>query len=169
MLEKTITMRVLEWFFSHPTTEVGLRELSRELDISLPSVSQAINELEEKNLVLIKTRRPMARITANKHTTFTRMKRLYNLERLYHSNLVDAIQDAHPTTQAVICFGSYSRGEDDETSDIDIAITTPEDGAFDVRPYEKDLKRTIHIVNYTKAPKLLRQNIQNGIILQGAL
>lgn len=169
MLEKTIDMRVLHWFFTHPTTPTGLRELTRALDVSLPSVSNAINELEQHELVTVHARKPVARIQANRNTAFIRAKRIANLEQLYTSQLIDAIQDAHPSAHAIICYGSYARGEDDEKSDIDIAVTTPVNPDFTTEPYETRLHRTIHLTSLHNAPELLVKNINNGVIMQGAL
>src|SRR3989344_8476567 len=45
-----------------------------------------------------------------------------NLERIYGSQLIQEIHQQLPNTRAIILFGSYRKGDDIETSDVDIAV-----------------------------------------------
>ena len=74
----------------------------------------------------------------------------------------------------IILFGSYSRGEDTEESDIDLYIETPskiKDACLG--PFENKLKRNIQIFNYNNMNNIrgpeLKNNIINGIKLNGEL
>lgn len=171
MIQKTITQEVLEWFFEHPTTETGLRELSRKLNASLPSTSNAIKKLELEQLVITKSKRPIAKIIANRNNAyFKQLKRWHNLQRLYDSGLIDALKSAHPQSEAIICFGSYSSGDDDEKSDIDIAIFSPSKKEINVRAYETKLGKNIQIIGILPTTnENLKANIRNGVIMDGAL
>ena len=72
---------------------------------------------------------------------------------------------------AIILFGSVSKGEDVEESDIDIFMQCKETNLkLDV--FERALSRKIQIHfadDFNKLSKELRNNIMNGIVLKGYL
>ena len=172
MIEKNTTQLILTHFFDFPTASIHLRELSRKTGFSMPTILSAIDKLRKENLVTIKKERAWTMLEANAQDKgFIRSKRLHNLEALYETGLVDALQEKAPGVQAIICFGSYSRGEDIETSDIDIALVGAKEFRIPLDIYEKRLKRTIslHWITMEKARPEFRNNIYNGMILEGAL
>src|SRR3989338_9228307 len=123
MVEKNNIQKVLSYFFMFPTREIHLRELSRIIKLSMPAILSAVNQLKREQLVEVRKGRVLTIVKArNENTLFVRLKRLHNLENLYLSGLVDTIYSVYKRPRAIICFGSYSRGDDIETSDIDIAI-----------------------------------------------
>jgi predicted nucleotidyltransferase len=68
-------------------------------------------------------------------------------------------------------YGSASRGEDIESSDIDLYVQTG-DAEVDLTEYEDSLNRNIelHVEDeLEKYPKELRNNIANGIVVYGYL
>ena len=69
-------------------------------------------------------------------------------------------------------FGSYSRGEDTITSDIDLAVIGRKEKSTRIEEYEKILKRKI-IINFYPSfkniHKHLKESILNGIILSGSV
>jgi len=68
-------------------------------------------------------------------------------------------------------FGSYSRGEDIENSDIDIAIIGRKK-QIDLTEFEKILNRKINIItfnNFKEIHKNLKENLFNGITLTGGI
>ena len=74
---------------------------------------------------------------------FIRMKRIYNLNSLYLAGLVDFLVKEYNNPEAIICFGSYSKGEDFEKSDIDIAIINGKEKDIALEKFEKNLGRKI--------------------------
>jgi predicted nucleotidyltransferase len=73
--------------------------------------------------------------------------------------------------KSIVLFGSYSRGEDIESSDIDIFVECKKE-QVNIIKFNKKLKRNIEIrfkENFNKYPKELKNNIINGIILSGFL
>ncbi len=44
MIEKNNTYKVLEFFFTYPTKEIHLRELSRQLKLSMPPILSAVKK-----------------------------------------------------------------------------------------------------------------------------
>ena len=81
--------------------------------------------------------------------------------------LVNYLHEKFPLN-VIILFGSYSRGEDIEKSDIDIALDTKEK-ILELKEFEKKLNKKINIefIDFNKISKELRDNIINGIILSG--
>lgn len=168
MIGKTTTQHVLEYFFLNPTTRVHLRELSRQTGLSMPTIITAVTKLEKEGFVNVERGRAWTFVTANRNRDFLRKKRLFNLAQLYESGLVDAlIRSCHP--QAIICFGSYSRGEDTEESDIDIAIINGKDGTLP-ETFEQALRRplSLHHPKMSRISKEFRENLRNGVVLDGA-
>jgi len=172
MIEKTTIRRMLELFFAYPTRTFHLRELSRELGLSMPTVLSTVRRLKKDGLVIVKRSRPLAQISANTDLLlFARLKRIYNLESLYLSGLVDFLYKEYRRPRAIICFGSYSRGDDTEKSDVDIAIITDLPKELDLSKFEKRLGRniSIHIINLKRISTEFKANLCNGIALEGAL
>ena len=72
---------------------------------------------------------------------------------------------------AIVLFGSASRGEDIEGSDIDLFLVAKE-REINLRKFEKKLKRKISLHfedSVSKVPKELMNNIINGIVVYGYL
>lgn len=172
MIEKNTIWKVLMMFFENPTTEFHLRELSRQLKISMPTIISTTDTLNKDCLVQKKKSRFLTTVKANaENQRFIRLKRVVNLEQIYESGLVDELIKEYNHPQAIVLFGSYSRGEDIEKSDIDIAVITNKSMSLDAAKYEKKLKRKVHVLSLTrdKMPVELFNNLMNGIILEGYL
>ena len=170
MIDRYTTQIVLDYFYVHPTEAIHLRELSRKLSISMPSVVQAMKKLEKEKLVFVERGIALTQIRALHGNEFLRLKRVYNLDSLYRCGLVDyLIESLRPV--AIVCFGSYSRGEDTEKSDIDIAVICGKDKEIDITKFEKRLCRkiSIHHVDMKRVSSEFKSNLANGIVLEGVL
>jgi predicted nucleotidyltransferase len=101
---------------------------------------------------------------------FHRTKKAHTAEALRSCGLIAYLFDAC-LPSAIILYGSASRGEDMEGSDIDLFVQSKEKKP-DLEKYEKALGRKIHILfqpDFGKLGKELRNNIINGSILYGYL
>jgi len=97
-------------------------------------------------------------------------KKILNIVNLEKSGLIDFIKNNF-MPNSIILFGSYSKGEDIDDSDIDLFIECKEE-KIDIKRFEKILKRKIQLHfknNFNSFPKELKNNIINGIILFGYL
>ena len=171
MIEKSTTQKVMEVFFENPSKEFHLRELSRLLKLSMPTIISATDKLAKERLIIKEKGKVITKVMANgKNIDFTRLKRLHNLEWIYKSSLVNHLSESYNNPKAVILFGSFSRGEDSEKSDIDIAVITNKRLNLDLPKYENILKRAInlHEVNLGKISKEFKANLLNGIVLEGS-
>ncbi len=168
-----IKERIKKYFFLHPTERLRVRQVERAVKAPLPSVIRYLKDLCKENTV---TRSIIAGVTfysANRTAQeFLSQKRLFNVEQLFSSGLLDYLRDEyyHPT---IVVFGSYARGEDIEKSDIDLYIETPSQKRIALEKFERRLERKIQLFQYESLHKIenkeLANNIINGIVLHGFL
>ena len=110
-------------------------------------------------------------VRASRNREFIIAKKYYNLKTICETGLVRFLRDKYEEPEAIILFGSYSKGEDISKSDIDIAIITKKSLDLDLSKYEKKLKRkiSIHEIQIKKAEKEFLNELANGIVLYGYL
>lgn len=171
MIEKSTIERVLEIFFENPAREFHLRELSRLLKLSMPTIISATDTLSRENLIIKAKGRVLTKAKANRESEkFLRHKRVYNLKKVYDSGIVDYISISYNHPKAIMLFGSYSRGEDTENSDIDIAVLTKKNLSLSFAKYEKTLKKgvNIHEIDLDRISPEFKSNLANGIVLEGS-
>ncbi len=171
MIDKNSIFGVLDMFFDNPTKEFHARELSRNTGLSIFSVLEAIKKLSKEGIISVQKKGNMKIVKASHSTAFIRAKRIRNLEKAYDSKIVDYLNEAYEKPEAIILFGSYSRGDDIENSDIDIAIVTKDHKELNTDKFEKILSRkiSIHEIDLKKVSKEFHNNLINGIILEGAI
>lgn len=169
MFDKKSTERVMELFFLNPKKTLHLRELSRRIDMSVSTVSMAVDKLEDEGLLKVE-KDAVKEISANRNQLFKDLKLSYNLQRLAISGLTDKVE-RNLRPDAVVLFGSYSRGEDSSESDIDIAAVNGRDEEIDVSKFERKLERNInvHNVSLEEAGRNFIKTLANGIVLRGYL
>ncbi len=152
--------------------KLSQREIAIILKVSPTAVANSIKNIEGTELIKIEKTRNMNLISFNRdNQKAIDLKRTENLKNIYLSSLSDylEVQFAGAT---IILFGSYSRGEDTNTSDIDIAVVGRKDKLVRIEEYEKALNREININFYNSwkdIHKHLKNNILNGIILSGSV
>lgn len=170
MIQNYNRYRVLQLYFDSPRKEFQLREMSRMLKLGLPSVRNHIKALEKEKFVKKVKVVAYSFYKADINSRFKLYKITNALIRIFESGLISYINDkCMPDT--IILFGSASRGEDIEESDIDIFVQSPEK-KLDLEKYEKVLNRKIvpfFEEKFSKLSKELRNNIINGIKLSGYL
>jgi predicted nucleotidyltransferase len=171
MIEKSTIQKVLEVFFDHPTRQFHLRELSRLLELSMPTIVSTTEQLAKQKLILKERGTVVTSVKANlENKAFILKKRVYNLEKLYDSGIVEHLIEEYNHPKAIILFGSFSRGEDIEKSDVDIAVVTHKHLKPNVKVYEKILKRSINIheIELHEISDEFKTNLSNGIVLEGS-
>ena len=176
MLRKDNIYRVLEVFFDNPLPEgIGfhLREISRKINLAPKSVKLYLEELEKENLIIKKEHRirkyPVYYADMDDNY-FKFLKRLNIIQRIKESGLLDYLNEKC-MPDVIILFGSASRGEDVEGSDIDLYLQCAEK-KLELNKYEKELNRNISLFfekSFDKLSEELKQNIINGDKLKGYL
>jgi len=99
-----------------------------------------------------------------KFKTSQKLSIIYELEE---SGLIDYLW-TKICPETIILFGSYSKGEATEESDIDLFLITKRQ-EIDISKFQKKIKRPLQIFtdNSKKIPKHLKNNLINGTILRG--
>jgi predicted nucleotidyltransferase len=172
MLEKSNIEIILREIFAYPTTKYTIRELARKTKLSPPTALRIIRTLQKEGVIRETVVGRASQISANLDSAkYKWMKRLANLKNIYECGIIEGFVDTYNDPQAIILFGSYSRGEDIERSDIDIAVITGHKHIADVSTYEKKLGRavSVHCITLDRVSEEFKSNLCNGIILHGAL
>lgn len=163
---------VFEIFVDEPLKIHYIKEISRKINLAPTSVRKHLQELEKQNLIIKKRGERFFGYAANRENEdFLFYKKLSNIIKIKESEVLEfLIRTLYP--QAIILYGSYLRGEDIESSDIDLLIVSKTKKTLEVKNFEKILKRGIHILIETNIKKLtpeLKSEIINGLVLYGYL
>ena len=173
--------KVLYWFFSFPNTETGLNDLSHNLKISKTTAKKIVNRLSAEEFLNKKIYGKTWRITCNKeHIYNSTAKIAFNLTmvyKAYYGGLRDYILKIVGNAKSIVLFGSYRKGDDNEESDIDIAVEVTDDkkirivdlGVIPEFGFRSNVKINLHIFSRDKIDLNLFSNIANGIVLEGFL
>ena len=168
MIQNYITYRVLRLFFDSPTKGFQLREMSRLLKLGLPTVRNNARLLLKLGFLKKEKTGVYERYFASGSDIYKIYKTNDVLIRIYESGLVEFLEKSF-VPDAVILFGSASRGEDAEASDIDLFLIAKERD-IDLKKFEVSLKRKINMhfnEKVSKIPKELLNNLINGIVIYG--
>ena len=171
MKRKSIKSKIKEFFLQNPTALLRVRQIERQLKVPLPSAIRYTKELEKESILKKEEIAKINLYSADRISkNFMLEKRLFNIKQLYESGLIDFLIK-HYSNPAIIVFGSFSKGEDIEKSDIDIYIETPGRKTINLEKFEKILKRNIQLLVYSGIQNIsnpmLANNIINGINLNG--
>ena len=176
-----LQQEILRYLFIKTGISFNARGLARPLNRTQAGIVKALPRLEKEGLVKIKKDKDSGRwsIEFNRdNRKALDMKRVENLKMIYESGLVKFLEDSFLGV-TIILFGSYSRGDDVWTSeleghisDIDIAIIGTKSKVIDLARFDKLLERTIVInfyPSFKEIHKHLKDNILNGILLSGGV
>jgi len=174
--------KVMQWFFAYPNIPITLTELSKEVAISKKNASLIVNQLLEENFLLKEEIGRSWRITGNQKHIYNHTKKIgYNLILIYNllfeGGIINEIHKIAGNAKVVVLFGSYRKGDDNEKSDIDIAVEViggkeqkiVKLGEIKKFGYRKNVPINLHIFSRDKIDINLFSNIANGIILEGFL
>jgi len=170
--------KALIWFFSFPKRKIGLSDLSDELDISKTTAKRIVERLEKEGFLNKEVIGKAWRISCNIGYPYNITRKIcYNLQMIYESGILNDIHEIIPNPISVTLFGSYRKGDDDDESDIDIAVEII--GNDDIKIYElgvlpqfgyrTNVVVNLHIFSRNKVDMNLFSNIANGIVLEGFL
>jgi len=165
-----LQMEIFRLFCIKTGEKLNQRQIAKLLQVSPTAIAKSLPLLEKNNLLKIKKHKEMnlIQVTLNRENYKTRqLKRVENLKLLYESNLPSKLIEQYPGC-TIILFGSYAKGEDTFTSDIDIAIIGTAKKSHILKELEKEVRINTY-KSFTKIQKELKENIYNGIILAGGI
>lgn len=170
MFTKNNTYKVLKVFLYNPLKEFGLRQIARASKISPASAIKYLKQFEKENLIYVNKSETGPKYIANrdfeKFKFYQKISLQYELEK---SGIIKYLWEK-TSPQAIILFGSYSKGEATNESDIDIFLVGKKTD-YNISDFEKNLPAEIQIFQeeLKNIPKELKNNLINGIILKGYL
>lgn len=162
-------------FFDEPSKDHYLKEISRKADLSHTSVKKHLESLKEDSIIRKEEEKRGQRIypiykAKGDGEDFRKAKKIDMIHRLENSGLLEELEEVL-SPDCIVLFGSTSRGEDIEESDIDLFVQGKEK-EIKLSKYEKKLNRDIELhlnPDFTSYPEELKTNIANGIVLRGFL
>jgi predicted nucleotidyltransferase len=169
-----LQQEILKVLFIKAGMSLNQRGIARILEVSPPAVMKALPKLEEYNLIKIEQDKESKRwsIELNRDDIkVIQLKRADNLKQIYESGLSEHFEREFPGG-TIILFGSYSRGDDTTTSDIDIAVIGRKEKEIVLNKFVKILERNININFYDSFKNIhknLKENLCNGIVLVGGI
>ena len=175
---ETARQRVWGIFLKYPEKEFSLSDIAKEAGVAKAHMGKILDEFYSLGLINITKLSKIWRIKANQQSPeFIKSKIIHNLNFVYQSGLVEFLNEKFNNPKAMILFGSFRKGDDISTSDIDIAIETDEVEEYktvttkELIEFEKSINRKIqiHIFNRKNVDINVFNNIANGIVLQGFL
>lgn len=166
--------KILRKLYIESGSPCTARSISLALDVSSPAILKALPLLEKKGFVSVSKDRKSSRLAIElnrENQDIIGLKRADNLKQIYESGLAGFFRQGF-LGATIILFGSYSSGEDNFSSDIDIAIIGAKPKDVNLGKYEKKLSRRI-IINFYESfneiDKPLLGNILGGIVLGGGI
>lgn len=170
--------KLKQLFIENPEKEYHVRELARLLKKSPTTISNKLKTLTKDNFLIFRHERGHSLYKANtENQEYKQIKIFYNIGTLKKSGLIDFLVEEYNHPEALILFGSYAKGENNQNSDIDLAIITPNKKKTNLSKFEKKLKHNTQlflfskedIIDLKKRNKELLNNLINGTVLYGFL
>jgi predicted nucleotidyltransferase len=150
MLDKYNRYKLLKIFLDNPTESFRLRELSRLSKISPPSVINYLKEFINQEIVIKITNKKNPIYKSNRdNEDFKHFKKLSILFEIHKSGLIDFIWEKL-APDAIVLYGSSSKGESIENSDID--------------NYYEVIKEFLVSLNLIKGLKTINENAHKELI-----
>lgn len=169
--------KVQAWFFSFPSRQPTLSELSKGLGLSKATANRMVSRLVEEGFLQKEVIGRSWRLSWNKQGNQFYKKIAFNLGGVYKAGLVDEVRRHVPNARAIILFGSFRKGDDEERSDLDLGAEVLGDKELQVLDlgvlpqfgYRTGVPVHLHIFSRDKIDLNLFANLANGIILDGFL
>ena len=118
----------MEHFLKNPTTQFYIKELSRMLEMSPRSALEAMKMFGSEN-ILIKEEIGLAHLYRlnNELPLVKSLKRMHILFLLHENEFVEKAVTIDENMISLVLYGSYSSGDYDERSDLDLIMITQKD------------------------------------------
>ena len=152
--------------------KMSQREIAKILAVSPTAVGDSIKQLKNGDLIKIEKAKTVNFISFNRDGQIAMdLKRVENLKTSILRGYLIIWRKSLPVRRSYYS-GAIQKGEDTNTSDIDIAVIERKDKTLDLGRYEKILNRKINVNFYDSWKKIhenLKNNILNGILLHGCV
>ncbi len=169
-----LQQEILRFLFAKSGRSLNQRQISRYLEVSQPAVMKALPELEKQEMIKIEQDKESKRwaIQLNRdNLRVMQLKRIDNLRVIYESGLANFLEKEF-AGGTILLFGSYSRGDDTSSSDIDIAVIGRKEKTINLGKFEEIFEKEIRInfyPSFKEIHKNLKENLFNGVVLAGGI
>lgn len=176
MLEKYALVVAIKAVLSVPNRSFSVRGLAKEAGLSPGAARVCFDYMHSKGIVLLKTIGRTYQYRANVQSPLCRhWKILFNLDKIHDSGLVEEVAKKIPQVHAVLLYGSFAKGTNDEKSDVDLLVITNKPARTDlgfVNRLGKEVNLSVLSFNEWKkksiADKVFYENIiYDSIVLFG--
>lgn len=166
---------VLELFFEEPTREWHFEEILKDAKISRSKASIWLRRFMRERLVRrVKEKGKMPHYIGDYESpSYKNRKRLFAMNKLYESGLLDELISLEKARTAII-FGSLTRSDWNKDSDVDLFVYGDTQGLRTAK-YEARLGRDIQVFACSNPAELKRlgpgliSNILKGQLIKGDL
>ncbi len=148
--------------------KLSQRKIATLLEVSATAVGKSIKLLEKRKMIKVtrNTEMNLNLIELDREHAIP-LKKIENLRMIYESTFISKIEEDFPGC-VIILFGSFARGDDIYSSDIDIAVIGTKKKGKIYHALEKEV-RVSTFVDFKSISKELRENLYNGIVLRGRI
>jgi predicted nucleotidyltransferase len=170
MLERLFTsksrVKILELLLLNPTREFHLREISRRTRVSAPYVRHELMNLITLGLVLKRSQGNLTLFRLNRDSVIAEeLKRIFLKTESFGRFVRGSLREAGNMRFALI-YGSFAKGEESETSDIDLLIVGEVDERRMLDAMERVEEGTGRDVNYIAwTENEFEKKVQEGVPL----
>ena len=149
--QKITQLKVLTLFLENPYTGYYLRESARMLDMDPMTIKRSLDILVKDEFLINYVEKNRILYQANLENPALRyLKISYNISWLQEKNLVEFITNKMKSVTSIMLFGSFSKGENDENSDIDIVIISQSKDK-PTAELTNLLNKDVNLLNFTPA------------------
>ena len=155
--------KIKEVFYEFPLTSFTVRQIATKTRIPKSTVDNYLKVLKLDKMVNDKNR-------ATNSDYFKIKKTHHYIEKMFKIGLIDYLIEKL-SSETIILFGSFRKGESVKESDIDLFVVTHEKQNLNLLRFEKKLKHNIELHMKTGLSQVhgnLLNNIVNGIKLYGS-
>ena len=161
----------LEPFFQDNYKRINVREYARLRKTTPPTASKLLAEIRKEGLIEREDEKNYIYYVANKENPiFIHLSRLYWFMQFKEIGLIDYLEK-ELISPLIVLFGSFSKGEVKQESDIDLAVFSVSKKELNLEVFEKKIKHKIHLFTFKDkkdvANKDMLNNIHNGFVLTG--
>jgi DNA-binding transcriptional ArsR family regulator len=160
----------LQPFFKDCYRRISVREYAKIINVSPPTASILLSSLEKEGLLLKEKDRNYLFFSANKES-----KSFIDLSKIYWREILSPLLlhlDSILLNPGIILFGSLSKAEVNENSDVDLAVLSKKK-SINLEKFENSLKRKIQFFWFDSIDNIkdknLKNSVLNGYILKGSI
>ena len=138
--------KIIDLFLENPEREYHIRQLSRIFKKSPTTISKVLKDYQKQGILTSEKKFNHLLFKADTNSKkFRTIKISHNLNLIKNSGLIEIIEKEFNYPKAIVLFGSFAKGENISTSDIDLLIISPIKRGINLEGHEKKMKHKIQL------------------------